>query len=817
MFLGRVTQVIFSTVFVLFFLSHSIFAQSVAEWQTSMGMFRVELREDLVPITAGNFIDLANANFYDGLIFHRVIDDFMIQDGCPNGNGSGGPGYTIIDEFHPDLRHDDEGVLSMANAGPNTGGSQYFITLAPVTRLDGLGPNGEPKDCGADGVSCHAVFGKVIEGIDIVQAIGNVQTDGNDRPYEDVVIETLRILGIIYPRFELKQVTISDCPPNSDGDGVLNMLETGQIIVEVKNWASWRDAENTIGTLTCEDDRITITTGTVDFATIANGDSVSNVETPFEVTVNADESFTTHLNLQFIANPESEYPYEINYEIALNVSLNQLGWPLSYGSTSSALIIDIDNDDTNEVVFGDKDGLLHVVNGDGQSELAGFPVLTNSDISAAVAVDNLDQDDELEMVVSSRNGEITAVDHDGTILFNYATNGDMWGNPMIADVDGDDSMEIIGITFSGQVVVLNADGSDFGLFPVSIGSPVFSSPAIADLDGDNHLDIIAVTTSLHAISTLTGENLTGWPYPSVSISINGPIVADIDEDENPEILLGSNSDNFIALNHDGSELFRRYVGSDIKTSIVTEDINHDGIIEIIFISNDGRLYVIDPQNNDLPGFPLDLGVGIQSTPILADLNNNGTADIIFGDSNGYLQGIDINGSAIENLPLLIGGDLQTGPTIGNLDQDSDMEIAIPNSDSYFVIDYKQDADIAWHCFKRNPQRTGNAADLYTNILEEGKIISVVKKSYLSECYPNPFNPMATIRFGLAEASILSLGIYDVSGKLIRSLASGRWQAGAHQIEWNGRDDRGQMVRSGLYFYRLESEGFLDTKSMVLLK
>ncbi|KYZ78208.1 peptidylprolyl isomerase [Anaerosporomusa subterranea] len=150
---------------------------SVAKFETSKGVFTVELFEDKAPITAGNFITLINKKFYDGLIFHRVIDGFMIQGGDPKGTGSGGPGYNIPDEFHPDLKHTGAGILSMANAGPNTGGSQFFITLAPTPWLDNR----------------HAIFGKVIEGLDVVQAIGKVKTGPMDRPVEEVVIKKITI------------------------------------------------------------------------------------------------------------------------------------------------------------------------------------------------------------------------------------------------------------------------------------------------------------------------------------------------------------------------------------------------------------------------------------------------------------------------------------------------------------------------------------------------------------------------------------------------------------------------------------------------
>lgn len=127
----------------------------VATIETSKGVIRLELHEDRVPKTIANFEKLAGDGFYDGLLFHRVIPDFMIQTGCPQGTGSGGPDYQFEDEFDDSLRHDRAGILSMANAGPNTNGSQFFITHGPTPHLDNL----------------HSVFGVVLEGQDVVDAI----------------------------------------------------------------------------------------------------------------------------------------------------------------------------------------------------------------------------------------------------------------------------------------------------------------------------------------------------------------------------------------------------------------------------------------------------------------------------------------------------------------------------------------------------------------------------------------------------------------------------------------------------------------------
>lgn len=160
--------------------------------ETSLGNITVRLFEAEAPRTVSNFIGLAEGTrefrdprtrqmvkrpFYDGLTFHRVIPGFMIQGGCPEGSGRGGPGYQFDDEFHPSLKHSKPGILSMANAGPNTNGSQFFLTLAATPWLDNR----------------HSVFGEVVEGQDVAERIASVPRDRSDRPLEPVVIHKVRI------------------------------------------------------------------------------------------------------------------------------------------------------------------------------------------------------------------------------------------------------------------------------------------------------------------------------------------------------------------------------------------------------------------------------------------------------------------------------------------------------------------------------------------------------------------------------------------------------------------------------------------------
>jgi peptidyl-prolyl cis-trans isomerase A (cyclophilin A) len=172
---------------------HKLTPGTYARFSTTDGEFTVRLFEDRAPLTVANFTGLAEGTkdpatgkpgqakpFYDGLVFHRVIDGFMIQGGDPLGNGRGGPGYTFADEFDPKVVFDRAGLLAMANRGPNTNGSQFFITLAATGWLNGK----------------HTIFGEVVDGLEVVMKIGSVRTGPGDRPVTPVAIDKLAILRI---------------------------------------------------------------------------------------------------------------------------------------------------------------------------------------------------------------------------------------------------------------------------------------------------------------------------------------------------------------------------------------------------------------------------------------------------------------------------------------------------------------------------------------------------------------------------------------------------------------------------------------------
>ncbi len=192
-----------------------------AKIKTTQGDIEVKLFADKVPQTVSNFYSLAKQGFYSGIIFHRVIPGFMVQTGDPKGDGTGGPGYTFPDEFHKDLKHDKAGILSMANAGPDTNGSQFFITVAPTPHLDNK----------------HSIFGEVTAGMDVVNAIVNAKTNGS-KPEKDIKIVSVDIIGDFKPVEvkKIKQMTGDDLKKITS-DYATKLLKK---IAEVQDYGSFQ-------------------------------------------------------------------------------------------------------------------------------------------------------------------------------------------------------------------------------------------------------------------------------------------------------------------------------------------------------------------------------------------------------------------------------------------------------------------------------------------------------------------------------------------------------------------------------------------------
>ncbi len=608
---------------------------------------------------------------------------------------------------------------------------------------------------------------------------------------------------------------------SGDGDGVPNPGEEVNLIFSLFNELYWLTATGVTGTISTDTPGVDILVESAEFPNIDGGSIVFNTNNPFRfVTDETLSDLTIPLTLTISANQGNEIPYEASFDYEVTLSLQQSGWPieLTGTSTSSAALVDMDDSGRKEIIFGDPQGNLRVVKHN-RTPLSGFPVNLGSGINAAVAVHDLNDSGSSEIIANTQNGLINCVDAEGNILFQYDVEGQIRSNPMIVDINGDGNFEIVVLTFTNpRLIILNHDGTEFSGFPVGISGQVLSSPASADLNGDGNKEIIFTTSggSLHAISSATGQDISGWPKTIGGASWNGPVVGDVTGDNQPDVVVVNVLGLVQVFDRQGNEIFTHSAGSQVRSGLVVTDLNYDGNSEIVLGDMGGNLHVLDGNGDNWGVFPINTGSPIESTPVLADMNMDGNLDILYGDNAGYLHSINISGEETANFPIDLDGSITVSPAIGYVDRDGDPDILVPNSNGYNFIDYKRSiGTIAWGYFKGTIRRTGNYFDLTS--VEEIPGDDIVMITELHGNYPNPFNPDTRIGFSLAGESDVKVNIYNIRGQLVKSLLSERMAAGEHTVVWNGKDDRGKAVSSGLYFYTLHTEDYRATRKMMLLK
>jgi hypothetical protein len=503
----------------------------------------------------------------------------------------------------------------------------------------------------------------------------------------------------------------------------------------------------------------------------------------------------------------------------VQLSLIQEGWPFNLGgaSNSSPILVNLDSDPDLEIVFGDQAGNIHALKKDGVTQMPGFPISLSSAVIGSLAMTDVNGDGIKEFAACLQNNSIVFFNQQGTVLWTTPAGGTLRSGPVIASLRNDNSRQIITATQTGNLIVLNSDNTPYPNFPVSIGGAVLGPPAIADLNGDGIHEIIVATLNgnLSAINSATGQNLNGFPVAMQGGTQNPITIANLDADPNPEIIVTTSTSGYIlAYNHDGSQFFQKAVGGQIKTGAVVADVNNDGNKEIVVIAANGTVYILNADGTDLPNTPVMVNQAVDCTPTVARFDGDNYAGIIFGDTNGRIHSVRADGTESPNFPITVTGNVKISSALADIDGDNDLDIVIPNDTGMFVVDIKRPAQsIEWGCFMGTYNRAGNiyqatpATDPATPQL----------LTALASNYPNPFNPSTNISFSLANPGEVSIQIFNQKGQLVKTLLNSSLPAGNHQLTWNGTDEQGAHVGSGVYFYRMKSGKYSSTRKMVMMK
>lgn len=610
---------------------------------------------------------------------------------------------------------------------------------------------------------------------------------------------------------------------NGNGDGIPNPGEELQLKVKIANFQdltnaiSWANAENTTVTLSSDLAGVTFQDSTADYGTIWGGSNSTNTDDLFQFTTDSKTNTLPHnfiLNVK--ANQDSSLPYEFNFDIPIRLSLSEPNWPfeLSGQAENSPLMVDVNSDGTKELVFCDIAGNLHALNSD-KTEIANFPVNTGSTKRNICS-------DGTNIYLVNDSGKAMKINSDG-IVWEKENLGMIYCDPCLADINNDGNKEFIIFPLSGEITALDNNGNDIDGFPItSDGTFHPFKSGIADVNGDGVNDIVAsqLTGDIRVYDSTTQESIAGFPTTLGGASKANITFANVDDDPELEILSAitvSNSSSIVALNHDGSECFTLPVGAVVlEHEIIAYNIDNDDAMELIFASKDGKIYVKELDGSDYEGFPVNIENDIHSSILLADLDEFDSTKIIVGDNYGYIHAIGLDGQEANNFPMHFIDDMKITGCLGSMESGS-TSFAVSNVSGMNLLNLNRSCNIVWGTYRGNLGRTGYNEYSFTGNEDNNNNSHEVVNNSLLNNYPNPFNPQTTISYNLKSDSNVSLNVYNMLGQKVRTLVSGEQRNGSHSVVWNGKDNRGNSVSSGIYFYKLKTDSFTSTKKMVLMK
>ena len=609
---------------------------------------------------------------------------------------------------------------------------------------------------------------------------------------------------------------------DTDGDGVFNPGETVRIRANVGN--SWGvDAEGVALTLTTADNRLTVLDSVIEFANVITPGEVSfTLLDWFEVYANEDAGLGNIPCTIHITSSDTVYPYENIEETFVELSLNQYGYPTeNYTIKSSPIIADLDGNGLKEIYFGSDNGSMYATM-IGGLDVAGFPFETNDDVRSSPAVGDVDGDGQEELVFGSKDGNLYIVSSTGSQEFSYNQSGYIIGAAALANLDGDNDLEIVFATQSssnGKVFAIHHDGSDVTGFPVDIAEKVIVGPAVADLENDGVMDIVAVSWDNHIhVFDANGAVKTGFPFET-SNRFNSPAtLVDLDGDGDLEIAAGNDNGNLYVLHHDATIMAEFDTGDDIRGGITVADLDGNGSLELLFTGYDDHVHVWDPvTNTELAGWPVDIGSNSLTGPVAADLDNDGDLEVVTSTKSGNIHAFHHDGIPLTQFPFTVAGNVESTPAIGDLDNDGDFELIFGTTMGLQVIDVKSEAGevASWKLHRGNRHRSGYYG-LTLAAVDPDEMITPLA-FHVSRNYPNPFNPITTFRVTAAEQSKLEVSVYDVSGRLVNRLINDNMNAGIHTVQWDGRNQGGYFVPTGVYFLQVISGENQHMQKMALIK
>lgn len=598
-----------------------------------------------------------------------------------------------------------------------------------------------------------------------------------------------------------------------NNDGTLNPGEQVIINLTLKNKQNWLNAENVILTLRSTNPLITVIDSVITIPQIDAG-VIANTTLPFKISV--DESFQviSNADLSIIVSANQSHPYQYfdTLKLSIPVTCMQANWPFYNPSdlnVFSPILEDLDNDGNPDVLFNDTQGNVFAYDLN-KNPLNGFPVNLNQVTYAPLSILENGTNKEIVIAVSNKVYRISA---QGEILSSFTTDGIIRVTPMICDQNNDGLMDIVIGTISRKIYSLKSDG-----ITQNDNSPfTFSSAIVSPLALGKNSTIYVTTNDgyLHILSS-NGQidNDAPFPYFYEGVSFNGPVViSSNDNSDNEWVIISGNrvSNNklsFISRFSDSSHFVN--TSSSVIGGPIPVKINQS-TSAFVFTTLDGLCNLYDINGNQL--FSVNIEVSAEATPLNIDINNDGIEEIMVINKNGKVFFINLEGQILTEKTLTIPVYSRFTPCINSIDDDNslDMFLSATSSVSYLntSIPYYSSS---WPSQRLNNQKTAMTYNFPLNNNDE-----VVNPMTKLTNYPNPFNPSTCISFSLENDTNVELTVFNIKGQLVKTIHNEYLKKGSHNFVWDGTNQSGNVMSSGIYFYQLKTDTHIMSNKMLLIK
>ncbi|MBE9509439.1 MAG: T9SS type A sorting domain-containing protein, partial [Bacteroidetes bacterium] len=448
--------------------------------------------------------------------------------------------------------------------------------------------------------------------------------------------------------------------------------------------------------------------------------------------------------------------------------------------------------------------------------------------TGAPVVADMDQDGQKEIVVANRSGILYIIRNNGSILLQQSFGEQVHSAAAVSNLDGDANLEVVFGTMTRNLHVVKIDGSEVSGFPVNHPSPIKQGAGLGDLTGNGTPEIVfgLFNNELHVL-TASGDTLENFPITLDSKIMCKPVIAHIKTEttEDRYIVVITDNDDLLRIGIDGSITTLYSSPALLYSQPSLCDINKDDVLDILLGTDSGKLYAFNINTGDsLTNFPVLLEGKIRTTPVFADFNGDGVLEIAVSSEGCYLYVLNSDGSNYTNFPALFDGLVNGSPCIADVDNDGDFEVITGGHSGLNVIDISgsKGSQKLWRTFQADNRRTAYYKfETSSSGISDNEQLKPTEYS-LSQNYPNPFNPATTIAYSLASNSKVELTIYNLLGQKVRALVSGVQPMGVYKMNWDGKNDNGRNVVSGIYIYQIKMKGKdnklrMMTKKMLLLK